>query len=46
MNAEYFLLGQYVTVDVGNRSVESIPKLVTSRKHCWLALLGRVPNRH
>jgi hypothetical protein len=44
MYAECFLLGQFVMVDVGNRGVELILQLVTSRKHCWLALFGTDTN--
>jgi hypothetical protein len=40
MNAEYFLLRQYVRVDLCNSNVEPNLQLVTSRKHCWLALCG------
>jgi hypothetical protein len=39
-NAEYFLLGQYITVYLQNSNIEPNPKLMTSRKHCWLALFG------
>jgi hypothetical protein len=34
MNAEYFLLRQYVRVEICNSKVESNLQLVTSRKHC------------
>jgi hypothetical protein len=40
MNAEYFLLRQFIMLDKQNSNVEKNPKLLSSRKHSRLAFFG------